>query len=371
MERKVPQLLSVWNPYFEPETIQVHVELLRQHRKVWWARLYRGARLDREAAREKYAKVSALWAAARTERRDVVLFVTNYVMLHALRVDEIAFGPDLPPEEIPFAPAHYFQEPDDAKGPWPAIWFRVRDVRALAFDQVETLRYFFDRVVDAAEYGYDPFASFKWDYPVVVKAPSAEAVFDRALLGDRARMFADLVETLFPPEVQNARGQLAKRLGGVWDGLEDRSRVFLASGWIVFNQYRKHRDFDLSHSFTGAARAVETEFCDALVRPLARALRLESLFGRQPITLGSCAKYLDELARKAKDEGVIALEALAENEGWREWLERFVDLRNATAHGSLVRRSRVERAWGEIVGPASELAPIVRAKRSWQEGREG
>jgi len=370
MENKVPQLLSVWNPYFEPETIQVHVEILRQHRKVWWARLYRGNRLDRAACRDKYARVADLWDEARAQGRQVVLFVTNYVMLHALLVDEILFGPELPPEEIPYAPAHYFQEPDDPKGPWPVLWFRVRDVRALAFDQVHTLRFFFDREIDAGDYGYDPFASFKWRYPEVAMAAPAEAIFDPEHLAGRARMFADLPETLFPPEVQNACDELEKKLGETWLGLEERSRIFLASGWVVYRQFRKHRDFDLSHSFAGAMRAVETEFCDALVRPIAKALRLESIFGQKQPTLGACNKCLDELASRAKQEGILALEPLVTNETWREWLERFVALRNDTAHGKLVRRSRIEEAWSELVGSGSELGPIVGAKRAWLETRK-
>src|SRR5690606_16863860 len=238
MQHKVPQLLSVWNPYFEPETIQVHVEILRQYRKVWWARLYRGERMDRAACRDKYARLAQLWDDARAEGRCVVLFVTNFVALHALLVDEILFGPELPPEEIAYAPAHYFQEPDDPKGPWPVLWFRVRDVRALAYDQVHTLRYFFDREIDAGDFGYDPFASFKWRYPEVAMAPPAEEIFDPELLAGRARMFADLQETLFPPEVQTARVELEKKLGETWLGLEERSRTFLASGWVVYRQFR-------------------------------------------------------------------------------------------------------------------------------------
>ncbi|MFO7155911.1 MAG: hypothetical protein DIU72_004760 [Pseudomonadota bacterium] len=367
MQHKVPQLLSVWNPYFEPETIQVHVEILRQYRKVWWARLYRGERMDRAACRDKYARLAQLWDDARAEGRCVVLFVTNFVALHALLVDEILFGPELPPEEIAYAPAHYFQEPDDPKGPWPVLWFRVRDVRALAYDQVHTLRYFFDREIDAGDFGYDPFASFKWRYPEVAMAPPAEEIFDPELLAGRARMFADLHETLFPPEVQTARVELEKKLGETWLGLEERSRTFLASGWVVYRQFRRHRDFDLSNSLTGAMRAVETELCDALVKSIVKALRLEYVFGNWEITLGACNKYLDELANRANQGGVRALELLATNGSWRDWLERFVALRNDTAHGKVVKRQRVERAWAELVGMGSELGPIVAAKRAWLE----
>ena len=364
MTQKIPQLLSVWNPYFEPETIQVHVDLLRQHGKVWWARLYRGSRLDEAQARAKYAKVAALWEEARAEGREVILFVTNYVMLHALRVDEILFGPELAPEEVAFAPAHYFQEPEDEKGPWPAIWFRVRDVRALAFNQVETLRYFFERVVDAAQFGYDPFASFKWNYPVVAKGPPAETLFDPSALSGRARIFADLPDTLFPPDVRNARKQLEGKLGSLWGELEDRSQIFLASGWVVFSQYRRHRDFDLSSALTGLARAVETELCSQIVRPVTRALGLESIFGKGPITLGSAAKYLEDIARKGD---VFALRVLAENRAWREWLDRFVDLRHDAAHAKPVRRARVIKAWEEVVDPPSQLAPLLAAKRELKE----
>lgn len=365
MDPKVPQLLSVWNPYFEPETIQVHVELLRQHGKVWWARLYRGKELDEAAAREKYAQVAALWEPGR--RGEGVLYVTNYVMLHALRVDGVVFGRQLPPEEIPYAPSHYFQDPEDEKGPWPALWFRVRDVRALAFNQVETLRYFFDRVIDAAEFGYDPFASFKWNYPALVQGPPVERIFDERLLEGRGRMFADLPETLFPPDVQNARRQLEAKLGEHWGQLEDRSRIFLASAWVVYAQYRRHKDFDLSSALTGAARAVETELCSQIVKRVVRALRLESLFGAQPITLGSSAKFLDELAARAKERDVNALHVLAQNASWREWLERFVDLRNDAAHAQQVRRARVIRAWEELVGEGTQFAPLLAAKRQLNE----
>ncbi len=364
MDEREHQLLTVWNPYFEPETIQVHVELLRQHGKVWWARLYRGQPIDTEAARAKYAHVAEIWPPSRKEG---VLFATNFVMLHALRVDAVIFGRALPPEEVAFAPAHYFQEPEDAVGPWPALWFRVRDVRALSFNQVETLRHFFDRVIDAADFGYDPFASFKWRYPVVVRGPTVERLFDRALLGGRGRIFADLPETLFPPEVQNARRQLEERLGPHWGRLEERSRIFLASSWVVFNQYRKHRDFDLSSALTGAARAVETELCTHIVKPTVRALRIEALFGAQPLTLGAAAKFLDAVAERAREAGVTALWELAANETWRAWLDRFVDLRNDSMHTTQVRRGRVIEAWNELLAEDTPLAPMLFAKRRIQE----
>src|SRR5690606_17698407 len=142
--------------------------------------------------------------------------------------------------------------------------------------------------------------------------------------------------------------------------LEDRSQVFLASGWVVYRQYRRHRDFDLSSALTGLARAVETELCGQVIKPLTRALRLESIFGKGPITLGASAKYLEDLAREGE---VLALRRLAEDASWREWLDRFVVLRDDVAHGKAVRRHRVVRAWDEVVGQPSQLAPLLAAKK--------
>src|SRR5690606_9123941 len=100
----------------------------------------------------------------------------------ALLVDEVRFGWELPEEERPFAPKYYWEQEAH-----PALWFRVRDARALAFRQIDTLRYFFDSgELEAGLIGFDPFAAYKWEYPIVVRGPSAEETFDRAHLRGKA-----------------------------------------------------------------------------------------------------------------------------------------------------------------------------------------
>lgn len=358
-ETKVEQLLTVWNPYFHPQTIQVHVEALRKNGKVWWGRLYRGRELNEEEAKAKFAEVRRIAGEAEAAGRDLVLFATNHVQLHALRVDQVRFGSTLPEEERPFVLSYYREL--EAR---PALWFRVLDVRALSFDQLETLRYFFDSgEVEAGLIGFDPFAAYKWEYPIVVRGPAAERLFDPSLLRGRARLHAHHAETLFPPEVQRARREVGRRLGPLWERLEEKSRHFLASGWLVHSRYGSLRDFDRSSSFSGVARAVETELCEATIGPWVDRWRLRrAIFGGGRLTLGAVERALDELAALGEEKGAGALVELAGNRQWRRWLRRFVELRNEAAHPSMVRASRFSRAWEEVVSTESRLLPLVEAK---------
>lgn len=361
MKSKVEQLLTVWNPYYQPETIQVHVELLRKHGAVWWGRLYRGRTLDKDAAKKRFPAAWDVVRQVREEGRELLVFTTNHVLLHALRVDEVRFGHELPEEERALVPSYY----EDAKAP-AALWFRVRDVRALAFSQIDTLRYFFDSgELEAGLTGYDPFAAYEWVYPIAVRGPSVEEIFDPAHLRGKARAFADHPETLFPPEVDLARRELHRMLGGLWPRLEEKSQHFLASGWVVYGRYQGLRDFDLSSAFSGVARAVEAELCEATVGPLLERLDLrEALLGARPLTLGVVERALDEVAEAAVAHGVETLGALVDDRQWRRWLRRFVSLRNDAAHPKQVRRSKIVRAWEEVVAEESMLRPLVEAKHA-------
>ena len=138
MDRRIDQLLTVWNPYFEPTTIQVHVDILRkqrhlQHRRVWWGRLYRGDQqhFTEAEARKKWWEVANFVDKVRHEGRELVLYATNFQTLHALRVGRVVFGADLPEAELPYVPEYYAHT-----GCISGIWFEVLDVRALSFNPV-------------------------------------------------------------------------------------------------------------------------------------------------------------------------------------------------------------------------------------------
>lgn len=368
------QLLTVWNPYYQPETIQVHADILRrqpQDRRVWWARLYKRSQPFGEAeARERFPKVVEVADEARRQGRDLVLYATNYQTLHALRVERVVFGDELAPAENAFVPAYYRRE-----GLHPALWFLVRDIRALAFNQVETLRYFLESGdLASGVSGYDPYAAFKHDYPIPVEGPPVEELFDPARLRGKVRCFADLPETIFAPEIAEARRDLAGLLGATWERLEEKSQAFLATSWVVYGQHQNTPGFDLSAAFSGVARAVETEICEGVVEPFVQVARAEmaseawdALFDDRrggKITLGSVPPILKNTAEIATRLRLNLVWRLHGDPSWRQWLRDFVDIRNDAFHVKQLRKDRVRVRLTEILAPRGEtrLEPVVAAK---------
>lgn len=368
------ELLTVWNPYFEPHTIQVHVEILRRQwgapsRRVWWGRLFNGSEaIDEATARRKWKRVARLADEAAAAGRELVLYATNFQVLHALRVARVIFGPELPPGEEAFVPAYYRRHA--AK---PAIWFEVRDIRALSFDSIETMRFFLQSP-NAEGFAYDPWASFWHWYPVEFAGPGVGEIFDRSRLGSGAELFADLPETIYPPEVQHARRELAQLLGPPWERLEEKSRVFLATSWLVYGKHHRTPGFDLSAALSGVARAVETEICEGIFDPLhalasARLGAEEAtwrVFGeaRGAATLGVVARRLPELTTLASELGLHALERLARDRAFRRWFDRFVSLRNRASHVGELKPATVRALFDSVVAPAddSQLAMLLPPK---------
>jgi len=369
------QLLTVWNPYYQPETIQVHADILRRQehdRRVWWARLYKSSQpFDEARARQRFPRVVEVADEARREGRDFVLYATNYQTLHALRVERVVFGDALGPEEAAFVPAYYRREILH-----PALWFLVRDIRALAFNQVETLRYFLESGdLASGVSGYDPYAAFKHDYPIPVEGPPVEGLFDPSRLRGKVRCYADLPETIFAPEIAAARRDLARLLEGTWDRLEEKSQAFLATAQVVYGQHQNTPGFDLSAAFSGVARAVETEICEGVIEPFVQIARAElgeeawsARFEKDPrggkITLGRVPPILKNTAEIATRLRLTHIWRLHGDSSWRQWLRDFVDIRNDAFHVKQLRKDRVRVRLGEILAPRGEtrLEPVVAAK---------
>lgn len=370
---RVDQLLTVWNPYFEPTTIQVHVDILRKqrhlpHRRVWWGRLYRGDQqhFTEAEARKKWYEVANFVDRVRGEKRELVLYATNFQTLHALRVGRVVFGSDLPADEQPFVPEYYART-----GCISGLWFEVLDVRALAFNQLDTLRFCLDHIGN--EWGYDPFAAiWRW-YPIVLPGAPVEQLFSREILRDRAPLFADLPETIYPPEVEHARKQLEGKVPQLWAGLEEKSRVFLASSWLVWERMGHASGFDLSAAIVGVSRALETEVCEGIFAPLHRVaesawgsaqarerIHGSGLAGR--LTLGYAARRLRELGPAAAELGLAELDRLTRNRRWLARLDRFVALRNQGAHGEELRVGQARARYREIFSDDSPLLALLPPK---------
>jgi hypothetical protein len=79
-------ILLAWNPSFQPETIRAHVEAHRRSpdRITWWARLALGT--SQEYSIAPVEEAMRLMERSPEERP---VFVTDYVRLHALRVDHV------------------------------------------------------------------------------------------------------------------------------------------------------------------------------------------------------------------------------------------------------------------------------------------
>lgn len=369
----VDQLLTVWNPYFEPTTIQLHVEILRAQRgqarrRVWWGRLYRGAQqhFTEAEARKKWWEVAAFVDRVRDEGRELVLYATNFQTLHAMRVGRVIFGSDLPEEEAPYVPAYYA-----GTGCISGMYFEVLDVRALAFNQMDTLHFCLDKIGD--EYGFDPFAAiWRW-YPIVLPGAPVEQLFSPDVLRDRAPLFADLDETVYPPEIEQTRKKLGAKFPHLWPGLEEKSRAFLASSWLVWERMGQTSGFDLSAAIVGVSRAVETEICEGIFVPLERIgaaawgaaearRRIHGADSNGRLTLGYAARRLLELEPAARELELPAFRDLVRNRSWHRWLERFVRLRNQGAHGEELNVGTAKTRYREIFSDESPLLDVLPPK---------
>ena len=373
MSDRISQLLSVWNPFYEPHTVQVHGEILRRNEKVWWGRLYRGPtdRFTAEAARDKWSEVATLADQAAGEGRELVMYVTNYEVLHALRISRVIFGSELPDEERPFVPP-YYKKADIPVG----MWFEVRDLRALAWNQLDTMRFCLETGRIGNEYGYDPYASFLHKYPLVLDGAPVEETFDPAHLRGRHNRFVDLPESLYPPAVDEASRELATRLDGVGERLEQKSQAFLASAWLIYHRLGHASGFDLSAALVGVSRAVETEVSEGIFGPLIQCggsvwgdadLAHERILGTgdraRRLTLGMADRRLTPLIPVAEELGLQGLRYLARHREWRSWFSRFVSQRNGAAHVEQLPMQRVRRSLEDIFdGEATQLRPLVPAK---------
>ena len=384
---RVPGALVVWNPLIEPDTIVVHVDHWRasgrgDDRRTWWGRIY-DAPADRMPRPELVAALEESLGACRESldaRGRVVLFATDFRQLHALEVDDVRStlrDPEQapPPEE---RPAYYHARRVIA-------WFRVRDVRALSFEPIDTLQYLREHVrVRRTSYGYDPYASFGLRYPAFVCGPAPEALFDepRARLG--ISRFADLADTIYPPRLALARGELQRLLGDTtWNGLDDASRLWLASARILVTQgHALDAQLEMTPVVMYLSNVLERELVGGVVQPVAAALgtgspRLEQVdqlrrawdgfeIAPRPLTLGAVAMMVP--AMRSWQPARHGFGPLVCDDAWARWLSQFVGRRNDAAHARQVDRAWVEAAarqmFGEQRHPAIgvPLHTVVHAK---------
>lgn len=372
-------LLTVWNPELKPDTIKAHVDILRQGDYVWWARIHKGKAVQNPNTSvddyEPFRKLAA--------QDNLLLFVTDYRSLHALRVTDVVTTRRLDPTDQPFTPAY-------SRGENALAWFKVTDIRAISHDSLEALdwmkRRIFPTLVGGGKplrgtWGFDPYASLPYFFPIVVKGPSVACVFDACDLANGCRRFADHDSVFAAPLVERAFEALAAVLGpGTWDGLADDTKFFLASTHIVHRQLGEEF-LDVGPRITGLARALERELRDEILLPLhgsraslpdARELeevfvaqREDRKFSARDVALGGLPIYLGKLRAWALAQRSANLALLGERD-WTRWLDCFARTRNSIVHAHHVDRAALRRTYDvlhhDVLGSESRLHAVVRAK---------
>lgn len=366
-------LLAVWNPYFKPETIAAHVESLKQapadRKWTWWGRFYVGKR----AIEEVLPTVTHSRLSRDVER---VLYVTNFSSLHALRIDQLHVG-RLPDDEFALAPAYYRESQHQIP-----LWFRVRDVRVLHWQQLPTLTALAEMAeVELKEGAFirssfgkvDPYAAHQWNWPVLVDGrpvdelfPAGEEFFSRPL-------------TIAPQAILDSIEVLKEAHPELWTSLDPGSQLALASAEMVHRVTQGQQAFDVATAAIGLTRALEIELCRRLVLEVAiprltervKAERLErELFKgdehrpwyvrKMPPTLGEAIFALRNLRSLSRDAGWNELAELSNDEHLVR-IDAASKLRNEVAHGAAVPREKVEQLFGELWGREPLFERIRRA----------
>jgi hypothetical protein len=315
--------------------------------------------------------------------RDVVLLATNFKSLHAFRVDEIRFGADAVKDDAAHVPSYY-------RGQQVALWFKVRDIRPLSHDQVATLNWLEERTLVEPEarpggtsfaFGFDPFRSFHYRYPVVLRSADARELFDYSLLRGQPvdrQLFAAQAGAVFPPDVESSWNVLRKDMDPPWSLLEEQSRVFLASANLLDSlghDGKARFAMEPSAALVLIAKAVETELratLGALQRLAPSAAPWREVGRLESLALGEMGVLARSLADDVKAARLVVTTNLVRNEEWRGWLDEFARARNRAAHAEPLPLVEYQRHRDAVYQKnKSRLAPLAHAKRELLTARGG
>ena len=374
------QLLQAWNPLTEPLTIKTHVDALlrcKGDRRVWFGRIYEGKVADAlvpEGARVKWPAVARLADDMDRTGREILLLATNFQSLHALRVDRISFGADGAREDSGHIPAYY----RDRKV---AIWFRVRDIRPLSHEQMATLSWLEDNAriepegqSGSFEFGFDPYRSFHYRYPIAVRSLPVGEVFDYGRIHTGpggADLFAAQPGTVFPPNLDAARESLRTEMDPPWSLLEEPSRYYLASSTLVESLQQgiesARYGMEPSAALILLSKAVEVE-CRAVVDILRERTRgappWRTIGHPSTMTLGDVGPLFRDLLPSLPAARLPVTANLLRNREWIDWLSEFGRARNRAAHAEPLPLAEFRRHRDFILAKnKSRLAPLCHAKK--------
>jgi len=367
----------VWNPLFEMNTVWRNAECLEQEGHVWWPKLRSRpvektpeAELREEAQQELVLQVSQ---EAKSAQRDLLVYVTDYLTLHVLRVRDVVVGPHLQMKDLEPMLKYSRVKMDIAAA------FDVVDIMQVESEQIGTLDYLW------RELRFSPYASERSAFPLRRQGPSLASLFGEGTSEPKHRK-------LVPKDYMEAKARAATKLftPELWSQLGDPAKEYFATAVMkqalheaahgpsrkTWNDFeRKAAGLAFREVLLHLGLALESEW-----RRLNEELRrlgyyAEDKLPRERVSefgtlriddvdnLGSAHMVLKALGQLSQREVEVprSLLDLVENDRWRQWVGSFADWRNENVHPGSLDEVPAERIW-EVFGTPRELfEPILAA----------
>lgn len=379
-------LVSVWNPSYEADAMEQHLNALlanaAKHRAgecdeeevyVWWGKI-RSA--NRQQPIPHLADILSIDDelgsddATVASDREVHLYLTDYRSLYVAHVGGIT-ADDMSDDEA-HVPAFYA-----AQGFNCDCWFQLWDIRRVVSNDtlavVEELK-----KLRNTRYNDRPVSIYGGmvDLPLIVTRADGARYFDHSV---RAALTAGRFWCEFDAErsgIGAIEQDLRENLFGdeAWSGLEPAARSFIASAEKAFRDHRSDPAFDFTPVLVDFAKALEVQGNALLRRALAKApsdVRYANVDGRTvDLTRGDFLS-LGQLAR-----------VIGNDKGVNDWLRRHVrpgdwvgislapvmkemaELRNPAAHTERFAREQMVPLRDRLVGVGcmGQLAELGRVR---------
>lgn len=366
-------LLAVWNPSYESDALQLHLEVLltamREARAgarsgedevyVWWGKVRSPNRqqplphLDRVLAIDDTID-------AGDDPPEVNLYLTDYRSLYVAQLGGVT-AEDMS-GEAGFVPAYYRE-----RGLACDFWFQLWDIRRLVLDDTPAV---VRELAKLRNTGYHdrPVSLYGGmvDLPLLVTRADETRWFDEET---RERLTGGRFWAEYDAERAGTgamhRELRENRFGATaWEALDPAARGFLASAEEVFRRHRDDPAFDLTGVVIDLANAMEVQVNAVLQRGLRGApvdIRLENIDGRTmdlsregPLSLGQLARAIGRTQERFEH-----LKARLEHGDWfvgplAAILNELTELRNPAAHGGRVPRLDAINLRNRIIGVGSE-----------------
>lgn len=374
-------LLTVWNPSYEADALQLHLEgLLRRMQEfrsgkadaddvyVWWGKVRSS---NRQAPLPHLTDVIALDPPAEpdADAPEFHLYLTDYRSLYVAHVSEITQD-DVIAQDGDAVPAYYAE-----RGLNCDCWFRLWDIRRLVHDDTPSVVRELARLRNT-RYSDRPVSIYGGmvDLPLIVTREDESRWFDpdtrKRLIGDRFWAEYDAERTGSAAMQRELR---ENRFGNAaWEALDPAARGFIASAEEVFRRHRDDAAFKLNGVVTDFANAFEVQvnhLLQASMRAAPDQIRFANVegtsvdLGRQgPLSLGQLARVIGEdeernrhLKHKLGGWFAASLPAV---------LAELAELRNAAAHGGLLERESVVALRNGLIGVGSpgQLLQLAQVK---------